>query len=40
MMEFKPEEVNFHREAYQAHLGEMRPKDYPLLNEKKVAGIR
>ena len=37
-MEFKPEEVNFHREAYQAHLGKMRPKDYPLLNEKKVAG--
>ena len=37
-MEFKPEYVNFHREAYQAHLAEIRPKDYPLLNEKKVAG--
>ena len=37
-MEFKPEAVNFHREAYQAHLTEMRPKDYPLLKEKKVAG--
>ncbi|RJQ53373.1 MAG: DUF362 domain-containing protein [Desulfobacteraceae bacterium] len=38
MMEFKPEEVNFHREAYQAHLAEIRPKDYPLLSSKKVVG--
>ena len=37
-MEFKPEYVNFHREAYQAHLAEIRPKDYPLLNKKKVDG--
>jgi hypothetical protein len=29
-MKFKPEEVNLHREEYQALLAEMRPKDYPL----------
>ena len=37
-MKFKPEEVNFHREEYQAILAEMRSKDYPLLFGKKVAG--
>jgi uncharacterized protein (DUF362 family) len=37
-MKFKPEEVNFHREEYQAHLGELRPKDYPLLLKKEVHG--
>lgn len=37
-MKFKPEEVNFHREEYQAHLAEMRPKDYPLLSKKEVVG--
>ena len=38
MMKFKPEDVNFYREEYQAHLAEMRPKDYPLLSNKKVSG--
>ncbi len=28
-MKFKPEEVIFHREEYQAHLAEIRSKDYP-----------
>ena len=37
VMDFKPEYVNFHREAYQAQLLSKRPKDYPLLNEKKVS---
>ena len=37
-MKFKPEEVNFHREEYQAVLSEMRPKDYPLLARKEVQG--
>ena len=37
-MKFKPEEVNFHREEYQAALAEMRPKDYPLLFRKEVQG--
>jgi uncharacterized protein (DUF362 family) len=37
-MKFKDEEVAFHREAYQAHLGEMRPKDYPPLLKKEVVG--
>lgn len=37
-MKFKPEEVNFHREEYQAHLAEMRPKDYPLMFKKEVQG--
>jgi uncharacterized protein (DUF362 family) len=37
-MKFKPEEVNFHREEYQALLAEMRPKDYPLLTKKEVVG--
>jgi uncharacterized protein (DUF362 family) len=37
-MKFKPEEVIFHREEYQAFLAEMRPKDYPLLMKKDVLG--
>ena len=37
-MKFKPEEINFHREEYQAHLAEMRPKDYPLIFKKEVRG--
>jgi uncharacterized protein (DUF362 family) len=37
-MEFRPEDVVFHREAYQAHLAEIRPKDYPLLTKKEVVG--
>jgi uncharacterized protein (DUF362 family) len=38
MMTFKPEEVNFHLEEYQAHLAELRPKDYPILSSKDVSG--
>lgn len=38
MMTFKPEELNFHREEYHAHLAEIRPKDYPILSSKQVAG--
>jgi uncharacterized protein (DUF362 family) len=37
-MDFKPEEVVFHREAYQTHLAKMRPKDYPPLSKKEVVG--
>lgn len=37
-MKFKPEEVIFHREEYQAFLAEMRPKDYPPLMKKQVVG--
>ncbi len=37
-MKFKDEEVAFHREAYQAHLAEKRPKDYPPLLKKEVVG--
>jgi uncharacterized protein (DUF362 family) len=37
-MEFKPEDVNFHREAYQGVLAAMRPKDYPPLLKKEVIG--
>jgi len=37
-MKFKPEEVNFHREEYQAILAEMRSKDYPPLMKKEVLG--
>jgi uncharacterized protein (DUF362 family) len=37
-MDFKPEEVVFHREEYMAHLAEMRPKDYPPLFKKEVVG--
>ncbi len=37
-MEFKPEEVIFHREEYLAHLTEMRSKDYPPLMKKVVVG--
>jgi len=37
-MKFKPEEVNFHREEYQALLAEMRAKDYPPLMKKEVLG--
>ena len=37
-MKFKAEEVNFHREEYQALLAEMRPKDYPPLMKKEVLG--
>jgi hypothetical protein len=38
MMNFKPEEVSFHIEEYQAHLAELRPKDYPILSSKEVSG--
>ena len=38
MMTFRPEDINFHREEYQAHLAERRPKDYPLLSSKEVVG--
>ena len=37
-MKFKPEEVIFHREEYQAHLAEIRSKDYPPLMKKEVVG--
>ena len=37
-IDFRPEDVVFHREAYQAHLADMRPKDYPLLTKKEVVG--
>jgi uncharacterized protein (DUF362 family) len=37
-MDFKPEDVNFHREAYQGILAAMRPKDYPPLLKKEVIG--
>lgn len=37
-MKFKPEEMNFHREEYQALLAEMRPKDYLPLMKKDVLG--
>ncbi|MFB0506526.1 MAG: DUF362 domain-containing protein [Thermodesulfobacteriota bacterium] len=37
-MKFKPEEVNLHREEYQAFLAEMRPKDYAPMTEKEVLG--
>ena len=37
-MKFKPEEVNFHREEYQALLAEKRPKDYVPLMKKDVLG--
>jgi uncharacterized protein (DUF362 family) len=37
-MKFKPEELNLHREEYQAILAEMRPKDYPPLMKKAVRG--
>ena len=37
-MKFKPEEVNFHREEYQALLAELRPKDYTPLMKKDVLG--
>ncbi len=37
-MRFKPEEINFHREEYQALLAEMCPKDYPPMMKKEVLG--
>jgi uncharacterized protein (DUF362 family) len=37
-MEFRSEEVNFHREEYMDYLAEMRSKDYPLLTGKEVVG--
>jgi uncharacterized protein (DUF362 family) len=37
-MNFKLEEVNFHREEYQVYLAELRPKDYPLMLKKEVQG--
>jgi uncharacterized protein (DUF362 family) len=37
-VKFKPEEVIFHREEYQALLAEMRSKDYPPLMKKHVLG--
>jgi len=35
---FKPEDVNFHREAYQKITAAMRSKDYPPLLRKEVEG--
>lgn len=35
-MNFKPEDLVFHREEYLEHLARMRPKDYPPLLSKKV----
>ena len=29
-LNFKPEDLVFHREAYQVHLAAIRPKDFPL----------
>jgi len=37
-MNFKPEEINFHREEYQVHMAEIRSKDYPPLMKKEVWG--
>ncbi len=37
-MKFKPEEMVFHREEYQAYTAKKRPKDYAPLIEKEVAG--
>ncbi len=37
-MKFKPEDVPFHREEYQAYLAELRPKDYPLMLRREVQG--
>lgn len=37
-LNFKPEDLVFHREAYQAHLATIRPKDFPLLTKKEVIG--
>ena len=37
-MNFKPEMMVFHREAYGAQMARKRPKDYPLLTKKEVAG--
>ena len=37
-MKFKPEDLNFHREEYQAILAEMRPKDYPPMMKREVLG--
>lgn len=37
-MNFKPEEVNFHREEYQGVTAAMRPKDYPPILKKEVQG--
>ncbi len=37
-MKFKPEELNFHREEYQAISAAMRSKDYPPLLKKEVIG--
>jgi uncharacterized protein (DUF362 family) len=37
-MDFKPEDLVFHREAYHAHLAQMRPKDYPPFLSREVAG--
>lgn len=35
-LNFKPEDLVFHREEYMEHLARMRPKDYPPLLAKKV----
>ena len=37
-IKFKPEEVNFHREEYQAAVATLRPKDYAPLFKKEVVG--
>jgi uncharacterized protein (DUF362 family) len=37
-MEFKPEMMVFHREAYQAENAKRRPADYPLMMKKEVIG--
>jgi uncharacterized protein (DUF362 family) len=39
-MNFKPEDLNFHREEYGAILAAMRPKDYPPLLKKEIIGRR
>ncbi|MBW2147768.1 MAG: hypothetical protein JRI22_12175 [Deltaproteobacteria bacterium] len=37
-MKFKPKDVVFHREKYQALMGEMRHKNYQPLIKKEVLG--
>ncbi|MFC1887078.1 hypothetical protein ACFLZM_08495 [Thermodesulfobacteriota bacterium] len=37
-MSFKPEEMVFHREEYQAKMATLRPKDYAPLTKKEVTG--
>jgi len=37
-LNFRDEDVVFHREEYQAYMAEIRPKDYPPLMKKEVVG--